>query len=512
MRLRYKVLLTLLSVLAVLSGALAWRIYTWGRPLPVAYRPIAVMPAGEESGRSVTYLRKGSPGKAARRYVAFDTTGDGSVDLVLREGTLESFSRPSADDAEARWLILCLDGVPYAEMLSLWEEGYFREFFRPVPLIAPFPSASGIALTTAFHTGPVQGYEDGYFDVKSNRLAGGALTTTTGEDIPYLKLLDYDMPGYFKGPTYVLPHKSYRADLGRLRQRFLASGDRLFLAHIASSDSLYHILPAAEMRRLLVEVDALLRELYFDAEGKLRITLFSDHGNSLVQSRAVPLKDHLAARGWRLSDRCGEARQVVAPAYGLLGFFSLYCAGNGKGELASHLARMEGVDLVVYRDAGSVVIENAQGQARLSWNQQATQFRYQPLTADPLALSEILAALEEEGRVGAEGWAQDADLFEATSNHLYPDPAHRLWQWGVNHVRNPGDLVVNLRPGYHYGSSTFNRIVRLLSTHGGFDRHQTLGFATSTDRPLAGPIRSQDLLPAELAQRGASTTRKMKEQ
>src|SRR3990170_2667463 len=190
MRRRHKILLTLLGVLAVLGGALAWRIHTWGRPLPVAYRPIAITPADGESGRSVTYLRMNAPGQWARRYVTVDSDADGAVDVVLRAGSVESFARPRADDPEARWLVLCVDGVPYAEMLMLWKEGYFREFFRPVPLIAPFPTASGIALSEAFHTAPVQGYEDGYFDIQRNRLSGGALMTTTGENIPYLKLLE----------------------------------------------------------------------------------------------------------------------------------------------------------------------------------------------------------------------------------------------------------------------------------------------------------------------------------
>jgi len=507
MRRRYKILLTLVGVLAVLGAALAWRIHTWGRTLPVAYRPIAVTPADGEGGRSVTYLGMDAPGQPARRYTTVDPDGDGTVDVVLRAGSLESFARPRPDDPEARWLVVCVDGVPYNEMLALWEEGYFREFFRPVPLIAPFPTASGIALSEAFHTAPVQGYEDGYFDIEKNRLSGGALMTTTGEKIPYLELLDYDMPGYLKGPAYILPHKSYRADLGRFRNRFLASGDKVYLAHIASTDSLYHILPAKEMRHLLVEVDSLLRELYLNTEGKLRITLFSDHGNSLAEGHPVPLKDHLAAGGWRLGDRCGEPRTVVAPAYGLLGFFSLYCAGDEKAVLARHLTRMKGVDMVVYMDSDGVLIENSQGQARLSWNQDASAFRYRPLTGDPLKVSEIFASLEADGRLDAEGWVKDADLFAATRDHLYPDPGYRLWQWAVNHVRNPADLLVSLRPGFHYGSRTFERFVTMRSTHGSIDRMQTLGFATSTDGPLVGPIRSRDLLPANLEEIKQAGTR-----
>ncbi len=498
MRAMPRALLLLLVLVVVLGAALAVRIYTWGRPLLVVYRPIEIVVADAQTGRSVTYLRMDSDNPGPRRYETVDTNNDGTVDIILHEHAARSFSRPTADDPETRWLILCLDGVPFEEMAQLWRAGYFREFFAPVPLIAPFPTASGVALSEAFHTAPVQGYEDGFFDIKRNRLSGGALTTTTGESIPYLSLLDYDLPGYLKGLAYTLPHRSYRADLGRFRQRFLASREKVFVAHIASSDSLYHILPAAEMRTLLTELDALLRELYFDAGGKLRITLFSDHGNSLTQSRPVSLAAHLATGGWRLAKQCGPPGDLVAPAYGLLGFFSLYCVGGRKAELAAHLARLDGVDLVLFAEADGVFVESSRGRARFTWTEDGAVFRYQALSGDPLGLAEILGQLRRDGTVDAEGWVRDVDLSAATEDHIYPDPAYRLWRWAHNHVVNPADVVVSLKPGWHFGSATFERIVTLRSTHGSFDRGQTLGFATGTDGRLDGPLRSADLLPENL--------------
>lgn len=498
MRRRHKTLLLLLGMFLVVAGVLAWRFYTWGRPLPKAYQRLEMTPAGPEGGRSTTYLRQDNTSSSGRRFVTLDNDADGTVDIVLGEGQLESFARPRADDPQARWLVVCLDGVPYSEMAALWEEGYFRELFRPVPLIPPFPTASGVALTASFHTAPVEGYEDGYFDLERNRLAGGALMTTTGENIPYLEALDYELPGYLKGLAYLLPQRSFRADLGRLRSRFRASREKIFLAHVASSDSLYHILSRQEMRRLLTEVDSLLRELYLDARGKLRITLFSDHGNSLAAGHPVPLEKHLAAGGWQLSERCGTPRHLVVPAYGLLGFFAVYCVGQDKPALANHLARMEGVDLVVYTDSGGVVMENAGGAARLEGKNDGSAFRYQPLSGDPLALTDLLETLKENGSMDAEGWVPDAMLFEATRNHRYPDPAYRLWQWTRDYVRNRAELVVSLKPGYHQGTNTFEWFVDMTSTHGSLDLAQSLGFATSTDAPLPGPIRSRDLLPATI--------------
>lgn len=508
-----KILLTLLTALLGLGGLLAWRIHTWGQPVPLVYRRIAASPADAESGRSYTYLRLGAAPGEPKRFVALDPDGDGTMDLVLTEGsTTTSFARPQADDSQARWLVVCLDGVPYQVLLSLWEEGYFREFFRPVPVISTFPSDSETALSDIFHSGPVPGYEHRYFDRNRNRLTGGAFLTLTEENIPYLALLDYDMGGMFKGLAYALPRKSYRADLGRLRKRFLASQEKIYLAHIASVDSLYHILRPEEMLPLLREVDSLLRELYFDARGRLRITVFSDHGNSLAESRPVPLAEALAAHGWRLRGSLRKPRDVVVPAYGLVGFLAAYCAPEERAALARILAQTEGVDLAVYQEADAVVVESARGRARLRWREEGTAFQYQPLTGDPLQLSPLWAKLRQEGKVDGQGWVADADLLRTTRNHLYPDAGSRLREWATNHVRNRADVLVSLKPGYHYGSSLFQRIVHIYSTHGALDRAQTLGFMMSTDGPLNGAVRSRDLLPKNLAEdkvlRGAAGKKK----
>jgi len=488
-----------MATLAVLGGALGWLIHNWGRPLPVVYRRLEVVPADAESGRSVTYLRLRAPEGAPKRYITLDTNNDGTVDLVLTEGgQATSFIPPRADDTEARWLVLCLDGVPYEEFRALWEEGHFREFHRPAPVIAPFPSASALALTALFHTGTVAGYEDGYFDRERNELAGGTLKTSRQTVIPYAHVLDYDLPGWSRGLAYVMPVKTYRADLGRLRKRFLLSQERVFIAHIASTDSLHHVRPRAETRELLLEVDALLRELYLDAGGSLRITLFSDHGNSDKVSQRAPLAAHLEARGWRLAKKLEQPRDVVVPAYGLLGALVAYCAPEERATLARDLAALEGAAFAIHAEGNGAVIEGTDGQARVEWKPDGSAYRYLPESADPLGLSEVLARLKQEGKVDAEGWVADADLFAATREHVFPDAARRLWQWATNHVANRADVVVNLKPGYHYGSGTFNRIITLRGTHGSLGREQSLGFATSTDGPLAGPVRAEKVLPASL--------------
>jgi hypothetical protein len=355
-----------------------------------------------------------------------------------------------------------------------------------------------VALSALFHSSPVAGYEDGYFDRARNELSGGALKTSTLTDMPYVQLLDYDMPGWARGLAYVLPEKTFHADVGRLRKRFLESQDKVFLAHIASTDSIYHVVPRAEARKLLLEVEAVLRELYFNSGGKLRLTMFSDHGNSLVQNRSVPLDAHLAVHGWQRAKKLGGPREVVVPAYGLMGFFAVYCDPSQRAQLAHDLASLEGADFVAFAEGDRAFVENAKGRARVEWKPDGSAYRYWPESGDPLGLGRIVLGLAQQKKLTPEGWGSDADWLAATASHRYPDALHRLRDWATNHVRNRAEVIVNLKPGYHQGSATFDRVVTMLSTHGSMDAAQTLGFAASTDGPLAGPMRAEELLPKGL--------------
>lgn len=496
-----KALIWAALIAASLALLLTIRIQTWGNPVPVVYRLTGTTSENPGGDRSWTYQRSSD----GRTFVATDSDGDGTVDSVLAEGSSPiGFDRPEPATEETHRLILCLDGIPYQEIISLWEEGYFREFFRPVPLISPFPSESEVALTESVHAGPVPGYEHKFYDRGANRVRGGIWTTFRETNIPYLEVFDYDMGGIFKGIAYIIPLRSYRADLGRMRTRFLKSESPVYVAHVASVDSLYHIKTRLEMRELLKETDTLLRDLYYGAEGRLRITVYADHGNSLVDSYSVALPGHLEKNGWRLTNSLQRENDVVVPAYGLIAFSAVYVQPGKAAELAPVLAELEGVDLVVRPGNAQVEIVNRHGNATIEWRNGGTEFRYVVDTADALELSGVIAALQTSGKVMEGGWVTDQNLFLATLDHRYPDVAYRLRQVTINHVKNRADLMISYLPGYFYGSGIFAEMTDIYSTHGALDRMQTLGFAMSTDGPLNRTIRSGELLHPNF-RRGAAT-------
>jgi len=477
-------------LLLFLAGYVAVHIYRWGQPVPQAFHA-----AGQNRWRSTE----------GRELEAQDQEGDGTYDRYAWSRGF--FQRPTAATPGNRLLILCLDGVPYSTMRELWDEGHFGEFFPPVELVSTFPSETEVALTALFHAPPAPGYENEYFDRRLGKVAGG-IRVTLAQSTPYLKKLDYDEPAMFKGIHFVLPRKSYRADLGRLRRSFLASPAPVFVAHISSTDALHHVLPRDDVRALLREAEALLRDLYFGAEGRLRLLLFSDHGSDLLPGRPAPIREALQRAGFRVQSKLDEPRAVAIPEFGLVSFAAVYAQSAVVSELARVLAQAEGVEAVVYLDEKLLWVQSRDGAAVIEADATGARFLYRAERGDPLRLLPVWDELRKAGKLDASGFAREEELFAATIRGPFPDALFRIWEWAReaphNYVENRADLLVTLADGYYLGRGGFQKIVRLQSTHGGLGRRSSLGFAMSTDARFPRAVRYNELLTPPQGKGGAS--------
>jgi hypothetical protein len=491
------------TVFIAIAVVIAMKIYFWGEPIRADYR-IAAAPA--KLSATAAQWADANGGRNLQRWTARDTDGDGTWDEFTNlQGT---FSRPGVRTPPKRWLVVCLDGVPLGEMQSLWDRGHFREFFRPTATISTLPSDTETAMTEVLHAEPVPGYEHVYFDRAANRMRGGAWVTLTGSGIPYIRALDYDTPGWAKILHFVVPRKAYRADVGRLRDDFLKSPAPVFLAHIAASDALLHVEKMEAAEPLLAEFENALRDIYFDARGDLGVIVFSDHGNTQTPSHPVPVETFLAKRGWQTRESVGGPRDVAIPSYGLVGFIAIYCRPEAIEPIAQELRGIEGADVIVSRHPdwkldgqadlkATIRAAASAATAELAWSPDGRRYRYAARDGDPLGLVTVFDSIRSAGKLDADGFASDADLFAATSLAAFPDPAGRIRAWATSHVQNPADIVVSLKPGYYHGIESFGHVVSLAGTHGGLERSGSLGFAMAT-YPLAPATRLSDLIPAKL--------------
>jgi Type I phosphodiesterase / nucleotide pyrophosphatase len=483
MRIRW--LLSLLSVLIL--ARIVYSVVAWGRPVPFQFR-VAERADLNGDGLPDTWKVSVAPeGKIG--VVEEDTNFDGRIDRL-------KFTHPQTKTVEIssagqrRKLAICLDGVPYEDIVALWDEGHFREFSRPGKLISVFPSLSDLALTEVLHTAKVPGYENLYFDVQQNRIAGGAASTLSKARIPYLEALDYDEPGIFKGLAYVLPVKTYHADLGRFLKRYSASDLQLYRSHICSTDAICHVVSQEEFRRYLLEADHLLRQIFIQHQGQLDLLVFSDHGSSHVKSKRVDLEGFLSRHGFELGSSIKSERTVVAPGFGLVGAIVLYCQPPQARALAELLTRMEGVDLAIYLDGEAVQVVSPAGSARIRTADWPRRLKYEVLTGDPLRLNSLLQEMTRHRTSDAEGYATSETWFEATAEHEYPDAINALYASATNHVKNRANVLLSLKDEYHYGSRLFGKLVTLHSAHGSLRRSSMTGFFMRN-----GPMR-QRILPS----------------
>jgi hypothetical protein len=486
--------------LLVVVALAARRANSWGMPVHTDYE-VAVSSGISDAGHEWTITREDG---ARETWTARDENGDGTWDaFTTPEG---SFLRPTR--SPKRWLVVCLDGVPFSVMQNLWDSGHFRELFRPSVTVSTFPSDTELALTTVLHAPPVPGYEHRYFDRDANQMRGGGWVTLTGYHIPYIRMLNYDPPGWSKVAPYLTMQKSYDADLERFRAAFLRSQSKVFFAHITASDAYLHARTSQEATPSLIEFDDVLRDLYFNARGDLGIFVFSDHGNTQVPEQLAPLAKFLQDHGWHVGDTVEASHDVAIPPYGLVGFAAVYCRPESVETLAEQLRGVEGVDIIVSqgRDANSATIREAGSKAiaRLQWTADGRWYRYSPEGGDPLKLAGVVSHLRASGKADSDGFISDADLFAATATSYFPDAAGRIRYWASGAgVQNPSDIMVSFRPGYFYGEGAFEHIVTLAGTHGGLERSASLGFAMATF-PLPQASRLKDLIPTDLRRRSIS--------
>lgn len=452
------------------------KILGWGQPFPWQVVLVERIDTNQDGNFDRWRLKDRQRGET---IIEKDTNFDGRVDQIQwgnPEGKVFEVSEMATSGKPKKKLIVCLDGVPYEDMAYLWDQGYFREFSRPCKLISVFPSLSDVALTNVLHTAPVPGYENLYFDIAKNRIGGGAFSTVSKVRMPYLDALDYDEPGIFKGLAYILPLKTYHADLGRFTKRLAEKEAPTFKSHICSTDAICHILTREEFLKYMVETDRMLREIFVRYQGDLDFLVFSDHGNSHVTNHRVDLDGYLAQYGFRIDSAIQDKWSVAIPKFGLVGAMPVYSQSQNTRRLSQILADSEAVDFVAYLDDGKVRLLSSRGEALIRISGEGNQLRYEALNGDPLDLKPIVEQMTQRGVIDSDGYASRENWFSFTAEHEYADAVNALYSGVTNHVTNRASLIVSFKDGYHYGSPFFNKLVTMRSTHGNLHKSSMTGF------------------------------------
>jgi len=402
--------------------------------------------------------------------------------------------------AQARYLIICADGVGYDLLEEMYRAGELHYFYPPSPLITAFPTLSNTSLVeilAPLGAPPARGYEDYYFDPEENKLRGGFFHRFSRKqfvDTTYRVIFHYYPHPIGMTFEYALPvfgpWLGGWINLARIKRNFLRSPEPVFLAYLDSTDPAAHVSGKWLLRDLLRRIDGLAGDLMHSSAQPVEVIVFSDHGNQFHRMRRAKLATALARAGFRVQKELKEPQSVVLPQYGLIGSAVLYTQPGQEHPVALTLREAPGVDFVAYRCGNIVHILSAAGEARLLHHND--WFRYETRTGDPLQLDAIQARLQAEGRMDASGFIHQDDWVAATADHIYPDPLRRLWRAFEGLITQPASLLVSLQDGYYTGSTMLDLLAVLRTTHGNLRRAQSLGFVMSTAGTLPNPLRGAD--------------------
>ncbi|MCX5682362.1 MAG: hypothetical protein NT049_01585 [Planctomycetota bacterium] len=439
--------------------------------------------AVDAKGGADFFTTQGADGRIFR--IAYDTSGGGKPDTVV---DLDEIHAP-----DCRHVIIILDGMPYGVVEAYRQKGGLRLFYPPSRMVSTCPAMTDLALTDAFAAVRCYASESIHFDHRANRLVGGTADYISMKNERWADSCDYRSPPILDDVSYVFPEPCFRQGLGAILERFHKRDRSVLVCYLISTAGLATKEGEAGMIKILEGVDRLSQQLMYETHGLIKITMFSDHGHTMTRAVRLDPRPLLIAKGWHISDRLDGPRDVVPIEFGLITVASF--AAKDRAGLAADLVQCKGFRLAYYEDGPAVAVRSPDGLAFVE--RRGGRYRYRATQGDPLQLLPVFEKLKTEGKLDADGFADDRPLFEATATHVYPDACNRLWRAFHGLVEDPPDVMADLDRGYYAGSAVQAAIYgAVASTHGDLERTSSTGVILSTIGPMSPALRHRDLTKA----------------
>lgn len=414
--------------------------------------------------------------------IAYDTNGDGAVDSFVRLDDIPF------DDC--RHIVFVLDGVPYDLVEAFRAKGRLRLFYPPARVISTYPSMTDLALAEVFVSPKPLGFESLYYDHRANRLAGGSGDYLSLKNGAWARVVDYRAGTILDPIAYIYPNYVFARELDDFTNLLARRDRRHVIGYFVSTAGLATREGVRGIEKALDAVDRLSHQLVAESRGLVKITVLADHGHTLKRCEHIDFRKFLSDKGWRVTDRLNGPRDVAPVEFGLITYASF--AAHDRPALAADLLQHDGVRLTLYQEGGAIVVRTRDSEARIE--RRDDRYRYRASAGDPLQLAPILERLKAEGKVDADGFVADRDLFLATTVHRYPDPLDRLWRAFTAMAENVPDVIADLADGYYAGAATrATWFDSAASTHGDLGRMSSTTFIMSTAGLLPGPLRSRDI-------------------
>ncbi len=411
---------------------------------------------------------------------------------------------PSPDHPLATRLVLALDGVDYRDLQAARAKGLFGQFRAPSRLISTFPSMSDAAWSEIFGLQAPLGYQRVYYNTRLKTVVGDPLDVIRPIEYENRMDLAFNTKWHHLG-VYLISEQMARREIDADVREFLRRGGRRTLyAYNVGPDALQHT--RGDLERYFLHLDRRLTELqesYRAQTGRdLEIVMLSDHGhNRAVTAGFLPITDALAAVGFKTVRTLITPSDVAFSVDGVATGFGVFCATDSIDRVATVLAALDGVAVVTALNAGDrIVVRADSGLAEITWRGSGatTMYRYRTVRGNPLRYADVVARMERDQALSADGYASAATWLRYTADALYPAAVPRIVSGHTSITRNPAPILVSLDDRVRVGFGTaavVNKMRPLGGSHGALSATNSLGVIMTnfvdTHDDLTATVRQQ---------------------
>ena len=424
----------------------------------------------------------------------------------------------ASSSTNRRTAFILVDGVPFAVMQRIYENGALNGFKPPKPVISTFPSLTDPALRALFGWERVESY--GSFKVdKNNHFLRRAKTSNRRNRLDDLDFITSELSFRLRslmGETqrhYPTPSPGM-ATMARGALRLLGYASKTFIDfELNEAERILCASPKRHVRIVINSLDDICHReglegldaglsKFTDWLGHMcRVSgrdaaIISDHGNAPTRFKFFDYADALSDKGFSVAIRPFKRADILMPLYGAINFFPVYVRKIPVQEVARTLARMPGVDFVAYRNANRDEMIYLLRKEELSTvRHEEGRCWYGMSDGDVLDYAEALPAHSLD--VSGNGEITVSDWLSATKEHHYPNGPERL-VGAYDHVVRPPEILVSLEQDYVYGLRLAYQLYPSLCMHGNLLREASEGFVMLESgypikRDLPDALRLEDL-------------------
>ncbi|MBX7149782.1 alkaline phosphatase family protein [bacterium] len=392
-----------------------------------------------------------------------------------------------------RTLFIAFDGISYSMMKRMKDDGYFKDFQEPIPLVMTFPSVTTLGFSALFKelgAGKTYGPEIRFYSYNKNKIVGGTPFDIKKYPIAYKHYFDTFRNTVFeKGVMYSFPGVAGKQDLMRTKKILHKSDKKVLMTYLGGTDGSQHMLGEMRTERFMHFASDYIHKMKADYKKKTgkdyRTVIFSDHGfhfDKLKNITGKKIGKALRQKGYKLSPRIQSDKDVVLVRFGLLNGGVSIADTHHAAEIATLVSKVEGMDIVIWPDKNKIYLLNDKGEKAYFEYEGQNSYRYVTLHGDPLLYKN---EMKQKGMLSGVYYSQSR-WYDATWDAYYPDVGFRLYDTFYNLVQNPPRVMFSLKPNYQFGSWPAYIGTKLKfgqkGTHGGLFKEVSYGVAM-TDNP-----------------------------